>query len=82
MGFWGSDVTVEEEAERARRVAAAEEKARQWEAEFQRRLRVASDAGYRYPPGNDPVMQFNCPTCGAAVMLSGVERHIEWHASL
>lgn len=80
--WWRDDETDDEVAERARRDAEAEERERQLEADRERRLEVASAAGYRYPRGSDHVGQwFDCPTCGALVTLSGVERHIEWHSA-
>jgi hypothetical protein len=83
MGFWGSDLTdaeaTERAAEQARREAEEAEKA----ADRQRRFDLATRAGYRWAKWSDPVFPpFDCPTCGASVTLSGVERHIEWHASL
>lgn len=72
------ELSQEEEAELARR----EEEERQREADFQRRLKFASDAGYRWPLGSDPAMPYVCPTCGASVTLSGVERHTAWHEAV
>jgi len=81
MGFWGSDETEEEAAVRAREAAEAEQEELRRTADRNRRLDIASKAGYRWAKGTDPVFPpFDCPTCGASVTLSGVERHIEWHA--
>jgi hypothetical protein len=78
--FWGSDEDAETEAIRAQEAAEAEERERLLEDDRSRRLRVASEAGYRWAKGTDYVQPpFDCPQCGAAVTLSGVERHIAWH---
>lgn len=78
--FWGSDETEEEAAERAREAAEAEEEELRRRADRDRRQHIASEAGYRWANGTDYVQPpFDCPTCGASVSLSGVERHIAWH---
>lgn len=73
----GRDADAEREAELARQ----EEKEREERADRDRRLLIASAAGYRWPKLTDPPMYFDCPDCGGAVTLSGVERHIEWHGA-
>jgi len=66
--------------EEEQRIAEAEEAERRLTVDRNRRLDIATTAGYRYAKGSDPVLPpFDCPTCGAAVTLSGVERHIAWH---
>lgn len=68
--------------EEERRIAEAEEEKRLLRADQQRRSAVASGAGFYWANLTDPLVPpFDCPTCGAAVTLSGVERHIEWHVS-
>jgi hypothetical protein len=78
--FWGSDEDAETEAIRAREAAEAEERERLLKEDRNRRLDIASEAGYRWAKGSDPVFPpLDCPQCGASVTLSGVERHIAWH---
>jgi hypothetical protein len=69
--WWVSDET--ESTERARQDAERR-------ADRERRLGIASRAGYHFPLSTDPWPMFlDCPDCGALVTLSGVERHVAWH---
>lgn len=77
--FWGKKISAIEEAELERETEEAKAKEQERANEQDRRMKIASRAGYRMTRWSDPFVPFICPDCGVSVTLSGVELHIAWH---
>jgi hypothetical protein len=78
-GFWGKKISATEAAELEQQAQEAKAKEQERANEQDRRMKIASRAGYRWPAGDDLAIPFVCPDCGVSTTLSGVELHIAWH---